>query len=270
MAASSAPSVLDEIRARVDIVELVGQFVNLKRAGENWKGLCPFHTEKTPSFTVNPKRGIFHCFGCGAGGDAFGFLMRHDRLAFPEAVRALAERTGVELADSREAEPEADGQARGAAAGDGAGRRVLQPIALGGGRRQGARVPRHARRRSRGRAALRARLCAGVVGRAAQPDGRGRRRRRSARPGRSRASAPDGRRLLRSLPRPAALPDPGYPGAGRGLRRPRPRRGRAQVPQLPGDAALRQGTDRSTPSTSPARPCASAAAPSSSRATSTA
>ena len=102
--------VLDDIRARVDIVELVGQFVNLKRAGENWKGLCPFHTERTPSFTVNPKRGIFHCFGCGAGGDAFRFLMRHDRLTFPEAVRALAERTGVVLAASREAEPEAAGK----------------------------------------------------------------------------------------------------------------------------------------------------------------
>jgi DNA primase len=102
--------VLDDIRARVDIVELVGQVVNLKRAGENWKGLCPFHTERTPSFTVNPKRGIFHCFGCGAGGDAFRFLMRHDRLAFPEAVRALAERTGVVLAASREAEPEAAGK----------------------------------------------------------------------------------------------------------------------------------------------------------------
>jgi DNA primase len=102
--------VLDDIRARVDIVELVGQVVNLKRAGENWKGLCPFHTERTPSFTVNPKRGIFHCFGCGAGGDAFRFLMRHDRLGFPEAVRALAERTGVVLAASREAEPEAAGK----------------------------------------------------------------------------------------------------------------------------------------------------------------
>ena len=75
-----SPQILDEIRARLDIVELVGQVVNLKRAGQHWKGLCPFHAEKTPSFTVNPKRGIFHCFGCGAGGDAFGFIMRHDRL----------------------------------------------------------------------------------------------------------------------------------------------------------------------------------------------
>ncbi len=102
--ASYAPHVLDEIRARVDIVELVGQWVNLKRTGANWKGLCPFHNEKTPSFTVHPKKGIFHCFGCGAGGDAFGFLMRQDRLAFPEAVRALAQRAGVELPTERRGE----------------------------------------------------------------------------------------------------------------------------------------------------------------------
>ncbi len=104
--AGFSPELLGEIRSRLDIVELVGQFVGLKHAGQHYKGLCPFHTEKTPSFTVNPKRGIFHCFGCGAGGDAFGFLMRHDRLGFPEAVRALAERTGVELPTKRE--PEAD------------------------------------------------------------------------------------------------------------------------------------------------------------------
>ncbi|MEK6666446.1 MAG: DNA primase, partial [candidate division NC10 bacterium] len=96
------------IRARVDIVDLVGQFVNLKRAGENWKGLCPFHAEKTPSFMVHPKKGIFHCFGCGVGGDAFGFLMRQDRLQFPEAVRVLAERAGVALPTERRTE--VDGQ----------------------------------------------------------------------------------------------------------------------------------------------------------------
>ncbi len=108
MASGFSSQILDEIRSRVDMAELVGQSVNLKRAGENWKGLCPFHTEKTPSFTVNPKRGIFHCFGCGVGGDAFGFLMRQDRLAFPEAVRALAQRAGVELPTQRT--PEADGK----------------------------------------------------------------------------------------------------------------------------------------------------------------
>jgi DNA primase len=92
-------AVLDEIRARVDILDIVSQFVTLRRAGSNWKGLCPFHAEKTPSFMVNPAKGIFHCFGCGAGGDAFGFLMRQDRLSFPEAVRALASRAAVALPD---------------------------------------------------------------------------------------------------------------------------------------------------------------------------
>lgn len=111
MAGGFSSQILDEIRSRVDIVEIVGQFVNLKRAGEHWKGLCPFHSEKTPSFTVNPKRGIFHCFGCGVGGDAFGFLMRQDRLAFPEAVRALAQRSGVELPTQRT--PDVEGKLEG-------------------------------------------------------------------------------------------------------------------------------------------------------------
>jgi DNA primase len=111
MAGGFSSQILDEIRSRADIVEIVGQFVNLKRAGEHWKGLCPFHSEKTPSFTVNPKRGIFHCFGCGVGGDAFGFLMRQDRLAFPEAVRTLAQRAGVELPTQRA--PEVEGKLEG-------------------------------------------------------------------------------------------------------------------------------------------------------------
>ncbi len=111
MAGGFSSQILDEIRSRVDIVEIVGQSVNLKRAGEHWKGLCPFHSEKTPSFTVNPKRGIFHCFGCGVGGDAFGFLMRQDRLGFPEAVRTLAQRSGVELPTQRT--PEVEGKLEG-------------------------------------------------------------------------------------------------------------------------------------------------------------
>src|SRR5881409_3723758 len=99
--ASYPQSVLDEIRAAVDIVDVVNRFVNLKKAGQNWKGLCPFHTEKTPSFMVNEKKGIFHCFGCGVGGDTFGFLMRQDKLSFPEAVRALAKQAGVALPEER-------------------------------------------------------------------------------------------------------------------------------------------------------------------------
>ena len=94
-------AVIDDIRAAVDIVELVGRFVNLRKAGQNWKGLCPFHAEKTASFMVNPRKGIFHCFGCGVGGDAFGFLMRQDRLSFPEAVRALAKTAGITLPEER-------------------------------------------------------------------------------------------------------------------------------------------------------------------------
>jgi DNA primase len=98
-------TVLDEIRSAIDIVDLVGRFVTLRKAGVNWKGLCPFHAEKTPSFMVNPRKGIFHCFGCGVGGDVFGFLMRQDRVSFPEAVRALAKQAGVELPEDRRREP---------------------------------------------------------------------------------------------------------------------------------------------------------------------
>ena len=104
--ASYSTAVLDDIRAGVDIVEFVGRFVNLRKAGVNWKGLCPFHGEKTPSFMVNPKKGIFHCFGCGVGGDVFGFVMRQDRLSFPEAVRALAKTAGVTLPEERGAAPD--------------------------------------------------------------------------------------------------------------------------------------------------------------------
>lgn len=103
--ASYSQAVLDDIRAAVDIVDLVNRFVNLKKAGANWKGLCPFHAEKTPSFMVNPKKGIFHCFGCGVGGDAFGFLMRQDKLSFPEAVRALAKQAGIALPEERGGKP---------------------------------------------------------------------------------------------------------------------------------------------------------------------
>ena len=81
---------LQAIRDRTDLVELVGRHVALKKAGRSYKGLCPFHHEKTPSFQVNPDRGIFHCFGCGESGNAFAFLIRVEGLSFPEAVRTLA------------------------------------------------------------------------------------------------------------------------------------------------------------------------------------
>jgi DNA primase len=92
---------IEAIRNRIDIVDLVGRYVSLRQAGRSFKGLCPFHHEKTPSFHVNPQLGIFHCFGCNAGGNAFAFLMRHDNLTFPEAVRSLARECGIEVPEER-------------------------------------------------------------------------------------------------------------------------------------------------------------------------
>jgi DNA primase len=89
--------VIDQVRQAVDLAELVGRYVPLKRAGRSWKGCCPFHQEKTPSFHVTPEKGFWKCFGCGKGGNAFTFLMEKEGLTFPEAVRQLAKETGVRL-----------------------------------------------------------------------------------------------------------------------------------------------------------------------------
>ncbi len=93
----SYDSSLQEIKDRIDIVDLISDYVSLKKTGQNWKGLCPFHAEKTPSFTVSPAKQIFHCFGCGTGGDIFTFLVNHDNLTFPEALNMLAKKAGVTL-----------------------------------------------------------------------------------------------------------------------------------------------------------------------------
>jgi len=92
-----SPSILEEIKDRTDIVQVVSKYVPLKRTGRNFKGLCPFHTEKTPSFTVSPDKQFFHCFGCGASGDIFQFFMKMENLTFVEAVEGLAEQVGVDL-----------------------------------------------------------------------------------------------------------------------------------------------------------------------------
>lgn len=84
-----------EIRDRASIVEVISDYVTLKKAGRNYMGLCPFHAEKTPSFTASEEKGIFHCFGCGAGGSVFHFLMQYDHLSFPEAVERVAKRYGI-------------------------------------------------------------------------------------------------------------------------------------------------------------------------------
>ena len=88
---------IDDLLDRADITQIIGERVKLKRAGREYKGLCPFHNEKTPSFTVNPTKDFYHCFGCGAHGSVLGFMMQHDRLDFPAAVEALAERYGLEV-----------------------------------------------------------------------------------------------------------------------------------------------------------------------------
>lgn len=90
-------SVLAELRSAADIVEVIGDHTKLKKAGRSWKGLCPFHKERTPSFTVDRDKGLYHCFGCGAGGDVIHFVRQIDRLEFPEAVEALAARFGVAI-----------------------------------------------------------------------------------------------------------------------------------------------------------------------------
>ena len=89
--------VIEEIRERADIVQVVGRQVSLKRSGSSYKGLCPFHSEKTPSFQVHPDKQIYHCFGCGEGGDVFSFRMRHDGSDFLDTVRELAQEFGVEI-----------------------------------------------------------------------------------------------------------------------------------------------------------------------------
>ncbi len=84
-----------EVSERASVLEVVADYVRLRKSGANYQGLCPFHGEKTPSFNVNPARGIFHCFGCGVGGNVFSFIMKMEGLSFPEAVKFLAKRVGV-------------------------------------------------------------------------------------------------------------------------------------------------------------------------------
>ncbi len=92
---------IDRIREANDIVDVISEHVQLKRAGGNFKGLCPFHQEKTPSFNVNPARQIYHCFGCGVGGNTITFLMEYEKIGFIDALRELAHRAGITLPDSR-------------------------------------------------------------------------------------------------------------------------------------------------------------------------
>ncbi|MBI4536097.1 MAG: DNA primase, partial [Ignavibacteriae bacterium] len=95
---------IDEVRTASDIVDVIAGYVRLKKRGKNFLGLCPFHQEKTPSFNVSPEKQMYHCFGCGVGGNVFTFVMEHEKVSFVEAVRTLAERAGIALPQESEAD----------------------------------------------------------------------------------------------------------------------------------------------------------------------
>ena len=102
---------IDDLKAHADIVQVVQDAVPLKKAGSSFKGLCPFHTEKTPSFNVNRDKGFFHCFGCATGGDVVKFVELYEKLSFPEAVRLLAQRFGLEVPATGDPEHDAAAEA---------------------------------------------------------------------------------------------------------------------------------------------------------------
>ena len=96
------PSFLDEVVARNPIEDVVGQYVTMQRRGNNWFGLCPFHGEKTASFSVAPEKGIYYCFGCHRGGGVIHFIMEIENLSYPDAVRFLAKRAGLDVPEDPE------------------------------------------------------------------------------------------------------------------------------------------------------------------------
>jgi DNA primase len=103
---AEAGTFADRVKQQADIVRIVGEYVQLKKAGQNFRGLCPFHSEKTPSFNVHPTRQIYHCFGCGKGGDVFSFVMEMEKCEFPDAVRQVAEKSGIAVPRAKERSPQ--------------------------------------------------------------------------------------------------------------------------------------------------------------------
>jgi DNA primase len=103
---AEAGSFAERVKQQADIVRVIGEYVRLKKTGQNFTGLCPFHQEKSPSFAVHPVRQIYHCFGCGVGGDVFKFVMELEKITFPEAIRVVAEKSGIPVPKPRERSPE--------------------------------------------------------------------------------------------------------------------------------------------------------------------
>ena len=198
------------VRERSPIAEVIGEHVQLRNAGGgNLKGLCPFHDEKSPSLSVSVARNLFHCFGCGAGGDVIRFVERIEHLSFTEAVERLAGRAGIQLRYSEGSRPGPTVRPAGPAGrGARAGGRVLRRAAAQRRRRAGPALPGRARLRCRGGAALRLRLRAGRLGCADQLPARPRFPAGGADAGRAvpgvRPGQPD-----RPVPPPAAVADQG-------------------------------------------------------------
>ncbi|HNN31946.1 MAG TPA: CHC2 zinc finger domain-containing protein, partial [Chitinophagaceae bacterium] len=94
------PQTIEQIKSRIDIIDIISQYVNLKKRGSNYIGNCPFHNEKTPSFTVSPTKELYKCFGCGKSGNAITFLMEHDKLSFVEALKWLAAKYNIEIEET--------------------------------------------------------------------------------------------------------------------------------------------------------------------------
>src|ERR1700685_3858077 len=107
---AEAGSFAERVKQQADIVRVIGEYVRLKKSGANFTGLCPFHQEKSPSFAVHPVKQIYHCFGCGAGGDVFKFVQEMDKCPFPEAIRIVAEKSGIPVPRPRERSPEERGE----------------------------------------------------------------------------------------------------------------------------------------------------------------
>jgi len=103
---AEAGSFAEKVKQQADIVRVVGEYVRLKKSGQNFTGLCPFHAEKSPSFAVHPTKQIYHCFGCGVGGDVFKFVMEMEKCVFPEAIRIVAEKCGISIPRPKERSPE--------------------------------------------------------------------------------------------------------------------------------------------------------------------
>ena len=233
---------VEAVKSAAEILPLVEDYVRLRKAGGTYKGLCPFHAEKTPSFTVSPARGTYKCFGCGEGGDAISFVTKLDSLDFVGAIEKLAQRFGVEI-EYEEISPEADRERKREATGSAAARardRVLRARALG--QRAGrvrARVPRVARPRrgglprSSGSATRRA---ARRSARRAQKEGFTRDDLLAAGLANSRGNDYFQRRLLFPLAD-ARGHDPRLPGAQAPRRRP----AAGEVRQLAGERPLQEG-----------------------------